>query len=298
MNIIITGASGLVGSALVRCLEARGDRVQTLRRGAFGSEGAVPSWNPELGQIDLAPAGRLDAVVHLAGETIAQRWTAESKARIRRSRVNATRLLCEELGSVNPRPRVLVSASAVGFYGNQGDEVCDEDSRDGEGFLAETCKEWEAATEAALAAGIRVVQLRIGVVLAREGGALARMLPVFRLGLGGRLGSGRQYMSWIALPDLVRVIAFALDSSDLSGPVNAVAPGAVTNRELTRLLARSLARPAVLPVSVLAVKALLGEMGSETLLGSTRVVPTRLVRAGFAFHHSELGSALEAMLSP
>ena len=296
MNILVTGASGLIGSALVEWLHNRGDRALALRRavGAARSEG--PSWNPERGSIDLKSAGRLDAVVHLAGETIAQRWTPEAQARIRSSRVEGTQLLCKALGQLDPKPRVLVSASAVGFYGDRGNELLDEDSSGGSGFLADTARGWEGATEPAMTAGIRVVHLRIGIVLTPKGGALARMLPVFRLGLGGRLGSGQQYWSWISLDDLLRAIAFALDTTSLTGPVNAVSPGVVTNREFTRLLARALARPALLPVPGFAVKVLLGEMGSEALLGSTRTAPARLVRAGFTFHHAELGAALEAML--
>jgi uncharacterized protein (TIGR01777 family) len=297
MNILITGASGLVGSALSRVLQGRGDRVVALLRSHGAMSDRDPCWNPERSQIDLAPARPLDAVVHLAGESIAQRWTAASKARIRRSRVEGTRLLCEALRSLEPKPRVLVSASAVGFYGDRGEEVCDEDSRGGAGFLAGTCQEWESATEPALAAGIRVVHLRIGVVLARAGGALARMMPVFRFGLGGRLGSGRQYMSWITLSDLVRAIAFALDSSVVSGPVNAVAPSAVTNRDFTRGLANQLRRPALLNVPAFVIRGLLGEMGTEVLLASTRVVPGRLQKSGFVFQAGDLASALAAVLT-
>jgi uncharacterized protein (TIGR01777 family) len=296
MNILVTGASGFVGSALVARLEKSGHRVVPLRRSA-ADRAPGPTWNPHAGQVHLEPAGALDAVVHLAGENIAQRWTRAAKARIRVSRVDATRLLCEALARLSQPPRVLVCASATGFYGDRGDEILDERSGPGTGFLPEVCWAWEAAAEAARQRGIRVVHLRLGIVLARHGGALAKMLPAFPLGLGGRLGSGRQYWSWIALEDLLRVVEVTLQNDRLSGPVNAVSPEAVTNAEFTRALARTVRRPAVLPVPAVAVKCFWGEMGQEALLASARVRPARLLESGFAFRFAELGVALRHLLT-
>jgi uncharacterized protein (TIGR01777 family) len=240
----------------------------------------------------------VDAVVHLAGESIAAgRWTAAVKERIRRSRVDGTRLLAETLARLERRPRVLVSASAVGYYGDRGDEPLTEESPPGVGFLADVARAWEAAADPARAVGIRVVHPRLGLVLAREGGALPRMALPFRLGLGGVIGSGRQYWSWIALPDAVRVIERALADATLAGPVNAVAPAPATNREFTRALGRVLGRPTLLPFPALGVRLLMGEMGRALLLGSARVLPRRLERAGFRFEHPELEGALRGALA-
>jgi hypothetical protein len=296
MNILLTGASGFIGSALVPFLEAGGHRVIRLSRAATPVAGPHAFWNPAAGRIDLADAGALDAVVHLAGEPVAQRWTAAAKARIRASRVQGTRLLSEALARLPTPPRVLVAASAIGFYGDRGSQPLDEGSPAGEGFLAGVCREWEAATEPTSARGVRVVQLRLGLVLAREGGALAALLPVFRLGLGGSLGSGGQYWSWIALEDVLSAVERALTHDDLSGPVNAVAPQAVTNREFTRALAGVLGRPAVCRVPAFAVKLLFGEMGREGLLASARVQPAKLAASGFAFRFPELEGALRHAL--
>jgi len=296
-NVLVTGASGFVGRAVVAHLAKSGHRVVPLRRAAAAGNETGPTWNPQAGQIRLESAGQLDAVVHLAGENIAQRWTAAAKVRIRASRVDATRLLCEALARSPQPPRVMVCASATGFYGDRGDEVLDERSRPGSGFLAEICQAWEAAAEPARRAGIRVVHLRLGIVLARHGGALAKMLPAFRLGLGGRLGSGRQYWSWIALEDLLRVIEFALVESALSGPVNAVSPEPITNAAFTRALGRALRRPAFLPLPAFAVTLLFGQMGREALLGSARVRPARLLESGFAFRFPELTAAFEHLLA-
>ena len=214
MNILVTGATGLIGSALCPALEAAGHRVAKLKRGA----GASPSWNPEAGIVNLGLPASCEAVLHLAGESIGARWTRERKRRIRESRVGGTKLLCESLAKLSPLPRVLVCASATGFYGDRADERLDEASPPGRGFLADICREWEAAAAPATAAGIRVVHLRFGIVLAGRGGALAKMLPVFRLGLGGRLGDGRQFWSWIALGDVVGAIAHAIHCASLRGP--------------------------------------------------------------------------------
>ena len=295
MNILVTGASGFIGRAVVSRLAKSGHRVLPLRRAADDGQ-AGPTWNPAAGQIRLQPAGPLDAVVHLAGENIAQRWTAAAKARIRASRRDATRLLCEALARLPQPPKVLVCASATGYYGDRGDATLDESSSAGNGFLPEVCQAWEAAAEPARQSGIRVVHLRLGIVLARHGGALAKMLPAFQLGLGGRLGTGRQFWSWIALEDLLRVVERALADDALSGAVNAVSPDASTNARFTAALARALSRPAFLPVPVFAVKLLFGAMGREALLASARVQPARLLARGFVFNFPELGAALNHTL--
>ena len=295
MNILVTGASGLIGRAASAALVTGGHRVIPLRRGAGGGG---PTWQPEKGEINLAPASPIDAVLHLAGEGIAQRWTPAIKQRIRDSRVQGTRLLCEALIQLPQPPKTLVCASATGFYGSRGDEWLDESSAPGTGFLADICQEWEAAAAPAVKAGIRIVHLRFGIVLAKEGGALAKMLPAFKLGLGGRLGDGRAWWSWIAIDDLVKVIHLALTDDSLSGPVNAVAPNPVTNAEFTRALGRALRRPAVLPVPRFVIETVFGEMGREALLASVRVRPERLHQQGFQFHHGEIEPALRAVLHP
>ena len=296
MNILVTGAGGLVGSALILRLSKNGHRVVPLQRTAAAGSEAAPNWNPDVGQIHLKPAGALDAVVHLAGENIAQRWTPAVKARIRASRVDATRLMCDALVRLPQPPRVLICASATGFYGDRGEEMLDEKSAPGSGFLPEVCQAWEAAADAARQRSIRVVHLRLGIVLARQGGALAKMLPIFRLGLGGRVGAGRQYWSWIALEDLLRVVELTLQDDRLSGAVNAVSPESVTNADFTSALARALRRPAVLPMPAFAVKLLFGEMGREALLASARARPVRLLESTFEFRSPQLVAALKLAL--
>lgn len=292
MNLLVTGASGLIGSAACVALAAAGHTVIPLRRNA--SQG--PTWNPTAGQINLTSAGTLDAILHLAGETVAQRWTTAARKRIRESRVEGTHLLCEALARLPQRPRALVCASAIGFYGDRGEEMLEESSAPGSGFLAEVTQAWETACAPAVAAGLRVVHLRFGIVLARQGGALAKMLPVFRLGLGGPVGSGRQYWSWIALDDAVAVLQRAVEDETWRGPINVVAPQAATNREFTATLSRVLRRPAVLPVPGIAVKFLCGEMGREMLLGSARVRPARLLATDFGFRFPNLEGALAEAL--
>ena len=296
MKIAITGSTGLVGSALVPFLNAGGHHVTRIVRTSTTEGDAV--WNPGTGQIDAARLDGLDAVVHLAGENIAaRRWNAEQKARIRDSRVQGTKLLCETLAKLQRPPRVLISASAIGFYGDQGDRELTEASPSGSGFLPEVCREWEAATEAAKKASIRVVQLRFGVILSPGGGgALAKMLTPFRLGLGGRIGNGRQWMSWIALDDVVGCIHHALATDSLHGPVNAVSPRPVTNREFTKTLGKVLWRPTLFPMPGFMARLAFGEMANELLLASTRVLPRALLDSGYRFLYGDLESALRHLL--
>ena len=295
-TVAISGAGGLVGSSLVDSLEARGCRVLRLVRRRAVGDGEI-AYDPSADRIDAQRLEGLDALVHLAGENIAaRRWSQVQKRRIRDSRVAGTRLIARTLAELTRPPGVLINASAIGYYGNRGDEILDESSGAGVGFLAETCREWEAQAALAEVAGIRVVLLRTGVVLSRSGGALARMLLPFRLGLGGRIGDGRQFMSWIGIDDLIGVIQRALSTTDFSGPLNAVAPSPVRNAEFVRELSAVLRRPAVVPLPSFAVRLLLGEMGAELLLGSTRVMPQALVRSGFRFRHPELSSALEFLI--
>jgi hypothetical protein len=254
-------------------------------------------WNPESGSLDAALVEAHDAFVHLAGENLAAgRWTRARKARIRDSRVKVTRRLCESLARLSQPPKVLVSASAVGYYGDRGEEVLTEESPSGAGFLAQVCREWEAACGPAVQKGIRVVNLRTGMVLSAAGGVLQRMLPLFRRGLGGRVESGRQYLSWIALDDLVGVIVHALTCDKLAGPVNAVAPNPVTNLEFTKVLGRVLRRPTFLAVPAWALRLALGQMVDELVLVSTRVAPVRLAATGFVFRYPELEGALRYVL--
>jgi uncharacterized protein (TIGR01777 family) len=295
-HVAVTGASGLIGSALVPFLTTGGHRVTRLVRDASKSQSGIAHWNPTTGTL-TGPLDGLEAVVHLAGEGIAnKRWSAARKAAIKDSRVQPTRTLSEALARMPQPPRVLVCASAIGFYGDRGAETVDEDSPSGDGFLAEVCREWEAATAPASAAGIRVVNLRFGVVLTSAGGALAKMLPPIRFGVGGPLGSGGQYMSWIAIDDVVGVVLHALATEKVRGPVNVVAPAAVTNHDLTRTLGRILTRPTVLPVPAAAARLAFGEMADEALLASTRVAPTRLAASGYRFRHPNLEDALRHTL--
>ena len=295
-RVLVSGASGLVGSTLVPFLTTGGHAVTRLVRGGRPDAGTV-AWDPEAGTIDAAALDGHDAVVHLAGESIASgRWTPARKERIRQSRVRGTRLLAETLARLPRPPRTLVAASAIGWYGDRGDAVVDEDGAPGSGFLADVCREWEAATEPARAAGIRVVHVRLGVVLTPAGGALAQMLTPFRLGVGGRVGDGRQWMSWIGIDDAVGVLHRALVTTTMTGAVNGVAPEAVTNADFTTTLARVLHRPALLPVPAAAARLAFGEMADALLLASTRVRPARLEAAGYAFRMPTLEGALRRLL--
>jgi len=299
MNILVSGSHGLVGSALVPRLVGAGHVVTRLvRRPPAPGEVVIP-WDPMAGSLGLAKLEGLDAVIHLAGESLASgRWTLRRKARLRQSRIRGTRVLAQSLARLAAPPRVLVSASAIGYYGHRGEEILDEASPPGTGFLPQLCRDWEAATEPAARAGIRVVHLRFGIILSDAGGALGRMLLPFRLGLGGPLGSGTQHWSWIALDDAVGVILHALKQDSLAGPVNAVAPNPVTNLEFTRALGRALRRPALLPVPAWVARLALGEMTDELLLASTRVVPRRLLAAGHRFRFGEVEDALRHLLEP
>lgn len=299
MKIVVSGASGFVGSALVDALRGHGHEVVRLVRRREQEAADAVFWKPAEGVLDGARLGGTGALVHLAGESIAGgRWNVEVKERILESRTRSTRLLAETAAALDPPPEVLVSASAIGYYGDRGDELLAEDATPGDGFLSDVCARWEAAAEAARAAGIRVVHPRIGMVLSPRGGALGKMLTPFRLGLGGAVGSGRQWVSWITLEDLVGVIRHALERRELAGPVNAVAPQPVRQRQLAKTLASVLGRPAVVPLPAFAARALFGEMADELLLASQRVDAGRLTASGFEFRHRELRAALEALLSP
>jgi uncharacterized protein (TIGR01777 family) len=296
MNITITGASGAIGRRLLKALAGHSIHVLSRHAGTNLPPGVRLSvWSATSGPPPAAALTEADAVVHLAGEPVAQRWNAEVKERIRATRVAGTRNLVSAFTAMERRPSVLVSASAIGIYGDRGDEVLDEHAAPGSGFLPEVCTAWEREAAAAEALGIRVVCLRIGIVLMTHGGALARMLPPFRAGLGGPLGSGRQWMSWIHIDDLVSLIRFAVEGQ-LRGAVNASAPEPVRNREFTRVLGSALGRPAFLPVPEFGLKLLFGEM-SEVLLGSQRVLPAAAEGAGFQFAHPRLDDALGHLLS-
>ncbi len=291
-RVAITGATGLIGTDLSAFLNTAGYRVHPLVRRNPRKGSDEIEWRPGEGRVDAASLEGVDAVVHLAGESLLGRWSQEKKRRIRSSRVEGTDLIARTIASLDRPPRVLVSASAIGFYGDRDDEWLDEDSTAGDGFLAEVCAEWEAATAPAEEAGIRVVHLRTGVVLTPRGGALKTVLPVFRAGLGGPLGDGTGWMSWIGLDDVVGAIAHIIQDETLRGPVNAVAPAPVTTREYARELGRLLRRPAVLSVPEFALRGVAGEMAEETLLASTRVRPARLDAAGFSFLTPDLATAL------
>ena len=297
MRILISGSSGLIGSSLVPALAAAGHTVGRLvRPGATLRSGDV-AWDPVSGTIDHAALEGVEAVVHLSGETILGRWTACKKRRIAGSRVAGTTLLAEALAGMRRRPGVLVSASGAHYYGDRGLEVLSEDSTAGEGFLAETCRAWEAAALPAARAGIRVVWLRSGIVLSPAGGVLRVMLLPFRLGLGGPIGRGRAYWSWITLSDMTRVIRFAIETDTIAGPVNTATPTPVTNAEFTRALARVLRRPAGIPVPPVALRLVFGrEAAEEVMLSSTRLAPARLLASGFRFGYPEIEPALQAVL--
>jgi uncharacterized protein (TIGR01777 family) len=298
-TVLLSGASGFVGFHLARSLTASGHRVVPLVRGRPSSEHTV-AWNPEAGEIDTSALARTRAeiVVNLAGEPIAQRWTARRKRRIRDSRVNGTAVLSRAVARVSEKPAVLLSGSAIGYYGaHRGDELLDEEALAGRDFLADTARAWEEATMPASDAGLRVVLLRTGIVIGRGGGVLRRLLLPFRLGLGGRVGTGDQWMSWIALDDMVAAIRFLAERSTLAGAVNMVAPEPVRNAQFTRALARALHRPALLPIPRIALEIVFGTMADNTILASQRVTPKRLTDAGYPFRHPRLDDALSSALT-
>jgi uncharacterized protein len=294
MKITITGASGMIGAKLVERLRARGDEVTTLSRNP-SSAGAV-AWQPEDEPAPAAALAGRDAVIHLAGENVAQRWSDDAKRRIRSSRELGTRHLVAGIEAADPRPRVLVSSSAVGIYGPHGDEELDEQTPAGNDFLAEVCVVWEREAERAAALGLRVVMVRTGVVLDQGGGALAKMLPFFKLGVGGPVAGGEQYMPWIHVDDVVGLYLAALDGDAWNGPVNASAPRPVTNKTFSQALGRALHRPAFAPVPGVAVRTLYGEM-AEIVTKGQRVIPRRAQELGFAFEHEDLDEALRSALS-
>lgn len=295
MNVLVSGATGLIGSALTPELEAAGHRVTRLTR-TPKSEADI-RWDPEAGTIDAARLEGVDAVVHLAGESIAEgRWTPEKKQRIVESRRQGTRLLAETIVALPTPPRVMVSASAVGYYGDRGNELLREESAPGSDFLAGVCKEWEAAADPAREAGIRVVHPRLGIVLSPKGGALGTTLPIFKIGLGGKIGSGRQYWSWVALDDVVGSILHSLTNESVSGPVNVGAPDPPTNAEYTKVLGRVLGRPTIFPLPAPAARIMLGEVADALLLASQRMEPARLKETGYTFRYPQLEAALRHLL--
>jgi uncharacterized protein (TIGR01777 family) len=297
VRILVSGSSGLIGSALTSALGGGSNAVVRLVRDSAPRGGSSVSWNPERQTIDRAGLEGFDAVVHLAGEPLLGRWTVEKKRRIRESRVLGTRLIADGLATLARRPKVLVCASAAGFYGDRGDEILTEESTAGRGFLADVCRAWESAADPARQAGIRVVSVRTGLVLARAGGLLKVLLVPFHLGLGGPIGRGRSYWSWIALDDLIAVYRFAIAREGLSGAVNAVAANPVTNAEFAQTLGTVLRRPAVLPVPPVALRLIFGrEAAQDAMLSGARIVPARLLEAGFKFQYPELEPALRHVL--
>lgn len=293
-RVLVSGGSGFIGSALIPALESRGSKVTRLVRATESRPDEIV-WAPTRPLRPESVPG-FDAVIHLAGEPVAARWTEAKKRRIRDSRVLGTAHLCEALARTAQPPRVLISASAIGFYGDRGGEILREDSVSGSGFLSEVCRQWEAATKPAADAGIRTVQIRIGVVLAAQGGALKEMLPPFRMGLGAQIGNGRQWMSWIHVHDLVGAILHMLDNDGRQGPVNLVAPEPVGNAEFTRTLAKVLSRPAMFRMPGFALRLIFGEMADGVLLASQRVEPAKLEASGYQFRYPELRGALENIL--
>jgi uncharacterized protein (TIGR01777 family) len=296
VKILVSGASGLIGTALLPALKASGHEVARLVRGVASGKEQIP-WDPAL---PLAPelVSGFDAVIHLAGESIVGRWSEPKKRRILESRVQGTRQLTEALVEAPERPQSLISASAIGYYGDRGEETLREDSASGDGFLAGVCREWEGATAAAAKAGIRAVQMRFGLVLSPSGGALKKMLLPFRLGLGGRMGNGRQWWSWVDIDDLVGSVRHVIQTDTLVGPVNVVAPSPVRNAEFTQTLAAVLSRPAIFPMPAFAARLVFGQMGDELLLASQRVEPAKLKLTGYVFEKPDLRGALEGILKP
>jgi len=296
MKLLISGSHGLVGKALVKSLEAEGHEIFRLVRHAPASDSEI-EWSPDRYSIALARLEGFDAAVHLAGEGIASgRWDEEKKRKIRESRVKGTKLLSDALANLARPPKTLISASAIGYYGNRGDELLTEASQPGDDFLAGVCVEWENATAHAAEKGIRVVNTRFGVILDSQGGALAKMLTPFRMGVGGKVGSGKQWMSWIALDDVIGAIEYVLASETVKGPVNFVAPNPVRNAEFTKTLGRVLSRPTIFPIPAFGARLVFGEMADALLLSSQRVEPAELKNVGYQFRHPRLKGELNSIL--
>src|SRR5215203_3706089 len=295
LDVLVSGSTGLVGSALVPTLRDDGHRVIRLTRSGDAEDDSV-RWDPSAGTIEADRLEGIEAVVHLAGENIVGRWTPAKKTRIRDSRIQGTRLLAETLAGLTSPPEVMVSASATGYYGDRGNELLREESAPGANFLAGVCQEWEAAAEPAREAGVRVVHPRFGLVLSPEGGALGTTLPIFKLGGGGKIGSGRQWWSWVALDDVVGSIVHALTDEDVEGPVNVGSPNPMTNAEYTKVLGRVLGRPTVLPLPAPAARLMLGEVADALLLASQRMEPAKLKATGYDFRYPQLEGALRHLL--
>lgn len=296
MRIAITGATGMIGSVLTSFLLAQGHQIAVITRRASYNHPQVSAieWDPALGYLEIEELEGFDVVIHLAGTNVGQSWTAEHKKSILESRVQSTKLLCESLARISSKPKLLISASAIGFYGNHPpQEILDENSPSGIGFLADVCRQWEAATHSAIEAGIRVVHMRLGVVLSKKGGALAQMWKPFQSGVGGVLGDGRQMMSWVALDEIPFCVDHLIRNAQITGAVNIVAPQAVSNAEFTKTLGQVMHRPTVLPVPGFAIRLLFGEMGQNLLLEGAHVVPRRLQESGYQFHFADLESALK-----
>lgn len=296
MITLVTGSTGLIGSVVVDALRGAGHEVYRLIRPPRQAGADEILWDPMEGSIDKSKLGACDAVIHLAGESIAGRWTAAKRKRIYDSRIKGSRLLCEFIAEMDNRPRVFISASGVGYYGDQGERLLTEEAAMGEGFLCKVACDWEAECRRADEFGVRTVQMRLAMVLSKDGGALPRMLPAFKLNLGGPLGGGKQYMPWVSIDDVVSVIMFALENDAVAGPVNVVSPQTVTNREFSQTLARTLHRGCIFCVPGFVVRLMFGEMGRQLLLFSNRAVPQKLLDAGFEFKHADLAEALAATL--
>jgi uncharacterized protein len=298
MKIVVSGSTGLIGTSLLQALTRRGYEVVPLvRRKVAAGEGAL-AWDPERGTIDRPGLEGADAVIHLAGENVFGRWSRAKKQRIRDSRVNGTRLLCDAVAGLRRRPATLLAGSAIGYYGDRGEEPLTEESAPGEDFLAHVARDWEAATVAATRAGIRVVNMRVGVVLTTKGGALAKMLPAFRIGLGGPIGGGNQYVSWIALDDIMHAMQHVLDHESFVGPVNLTAPAPVKNRDFAKTLGKVLGRPAAVTVPAFALRLAFGSEGAAMLGSGQRVMPARLLASGFQFRYPEVEPTLRHLLAP
>ena len=297
MKILISGSRGFIGSAVHAHLQQQNHSLLRLIRLNQVARSGEVFWNPIEHFIERGKLDGVDAVLHLAGENLFGRWSEKKKQAIYDSRVMNTVFLAQTLAEMNPKPKVLICASAIGYYGNRGEDECIETAQAGNGFLCDVCKDWEEATAPAAAAGIRVVNLRFGVVLGKEGGSLAKMLPAFKMGMGGPLGDGQQWVSWISINDAVKAVQFAMDHETLDGPVNVVSPNPVRNKEFAHAIGHALHRPDVVPVPKRMLHFMLGEMADETVLASTKVMPQKLQTKDFHFQHPDLPTALEAILN-